>query len=48
MFEGESDAEPEPDLATPRGSERDMVAPGSGSGHGSQATVGSENFDIWK
>ena len=27
MFEGESDAEPEPDLATPRGSERDMVAP---------------------
>ena len=23
MFEGESDAEPDPDLATPRGSERD-------------------------
>eukprot|EP00966_Prymnesium_polylepis_P007305 167853-Prymnesium_polylepis.2 len=27
MFEGESDAEADPDLATPRGSERDMVAP---------------------
>ena len=24
MFEGESDAEPDPDLATPKGSERDI------------------------